>query len=133
MGIVPVVLAAIVLAFSLQDQRGALSANIVPDAFNGAHANATMEALSSEYPSRRPGSDGDRRLADHVGTTVRGRGVRMAQPLVTRSPDDPAALRPPVLTRRRRDVSRCRCPLMPLSAGDRTCSHYPVLSILKCR
>lgn len=59
MGVVPVLLAVIVLAFSLEDQQGALTTNVVPDAFNGPQAYATMKSLASAYPNRAPGSPGD--------------------------------------------------------------------------
>ena len=61
--LIPVVLAVIVLAFSLSDQQGPLGTNLAPDAYNGQNAYATMNTLASEYPNRRPGSTGDDALA----------------------------------------------------------------------
>src|SRR5437879_5640202 len=78
MGIVPVILAVVVLAFSLEDQRGALRTNVVPDAFNGTHAYSTMRELASRYPDRRPGSAGDRQLAAQVGGRLRRYGFRVS-------------------------------------------------------
>jgi hypothetical protein len=66
MGLAPVLLALVVVAFSLGNQQGALSTNVVPDAFNGGSAYADMQSLAHAYPSRRPGSVGDDRLASAV-------------------------------------------------------------------
>lgn len=66
MGLVPVLLAVIVLAFSLTDQQGPLGTTLAPDAFNGANANASMNKLAQEYPDRRPGSVADGNLARYV-------------------------------------------------------------------
>jgi len=64
--LVPLVLAVIVLAFSLENQQAPLSTNIAPDAYSGGNAYAAMKALASQYPNRRPGSQGDNRLAGYV-------------------------------------------------------------------
>ncbi len=71
-GFVAVVLAAIVLAFSLYDQQGSLSSTLAPDAFNGQSAYNEMNTLASAngYPSRRPGSAGDDALASYVAQTL---------------------------------------------------------------
>lgn len=71
-GLIPVVLAVIVFAFSLGDQQGALSTNIVPDAFNATRAYATMTSLAVRYPARPPGSLSDRRLAGYVASQLHG-------------------------------------------------------------
>jgi Peptidase family M28 len=76
MGIVPVVLAVVVLAFSIEDQAGALHSNVVPDAFNGSHAYRTMQALASQYPDRRAGSQGDRNLARYVARRLHRDGFK---------------------------------------------------------
>jgi hypothetical protein len=65
-GLVAVALAALVLAFSLDDQQGSLSTTLAPEAFNGGHAYATMTRLAREYPNRRPGSRADRAIANEV-------------------------------------------------------------------
>src|SRR5271165_6066255 len=65
-GLGVVLMAVIVLAFSLYDQQGALGTNLSPNAFNGASAYAMMNNLASGYPERRPGSDGDNALASYV-------------------------------------------------------------------
>ena len=74
MGIVPVVLAVIILAFSIEDQPGALHSNVVPDAFNGQHAYATMQMLAGSYPDRPSGSPGDGRLAGYVANQLGPKG-----------------------------------------------------------
>ena len=66
MALLPVVLAVIVLAFSLSDQQGPLGTNLAPDAYSGQNAFATMQALASAYPFRRPGSPGDDSLAGAI-------------------------------------------------------------------
>lgn len=84
MGIVPVVLAVIVLAFSLEDQQGALSTNVVPDAFNGNNAYSTMQYLAKRYPDRPPGSPGDGRaggqgVAGYVARRLRADGFTVSR------------------------------------------------------
>jgi hypothetical protein len=72
MGLVPVVLAVIVLAFSLGDQPTPLTTTLAPDAYSGSNANATMSALAAAVPRRAQGSNGDRRLATYVANRLRG-------------------------------------------------------------
>jgi hypothetical protein len=69
--LLPVVLAVIVLAFSLSDQQGPLGTNLAPDAYNGQNAYTTMNKLAGEYPNRRPGSTGDDALASQVAGVLR--------------------------------------------------------------
>src|SRR5690349_25077876 len=64
--LVPVLLAAIVCAFSLGDQPPAIGTTLAPDAFSGARAMRELQALSSAYPDRRPGGPGDAGLARRV-------------------------------------------------------------------
>jgi hypothetical protein len=78
MGIVPVVLAVIILAFSIEDQPGALHSNVVPDAFNGSHAYATMETLASRYPDRQAGSAADGELAGYVARRLHRYGFHVS-------------------------------------------------------
>lgn len=72
MGLVPVVFAVIVLAFSLGDQQGALPTNLAPDAYAGGNAWHTMNTLAQAYPRRRPGSYGDGKVADYVAHRLAG-------------------------------------------------------------
>jgi hypothetical protein len=65
-GLIAVLLAVIVVAFSLYDQDGPLGTTLAPDAFNGQNAEATMASLAKSYPSRPPGSSADRAIAGYV-------------------------------------------------------------------
>lgn len=78
MALLPVLLALVVVAFSLGDQQGTLSTSVVPDAFNGGSAYATMKSLAAAYPSRRPGSVGDDRLASAVARRLGGYGFSVS-------------------------------------------------------
>jgi hypothetical protein len=69
-GLLAVVVAFIVVAFSLAGQQGALEATLTPDAFDGSTAYNTMLSLAAQYPSRRPGSPGDQRIADAVAQAL---------------------------------------------------------------
>lgn len=71
MALLPVVLAVVVLAFSLSDQQGPLGTNLAPDAYNPQNAYATMHRLAAQYPNRRPGSVGDDDIASAVAGTLR--------------------------------------------------------------
>lgn len=78
MGLIPVLLAVIVLAFSLGDQQPPLVTTLAPDAFNGAGAYSRMVALAKQFPDRRPGSAGDNALADKVAGQLRTDGFTLA-------------------------------------------------------
>lgn len=73
-----VALAVIVLAFSLQDQQGALGTTLAPQAFNGQNAFTAMTTLARGDPSRRPGSAGDDALATDVGNAFRQDGFSVS-------------------------------------------------------
>jgi hypothetical protein len=68
---VPVLLALLVAAFSLQDRPRAIGTTLVPDAFDGIRAQILLDDLAARYPSRRPGSAGDARLASEVAQRLR--------------------------------------------------------------
>jgi hypothetical protein len=70
-----VVVAVIVLAFSLDNQASPLTATLVPDAFNGGPAYATMQSLAAQYPDRPPGSEADANIADYVAGSFKGDGL----------------------------------------------------------
>src|SRR3954451_15605758 len=72
--LVPVLLAVIVCAFSLQDQPPAIGTTLAPDAFSGARATRELDALAAAYPSRRPGDASDAALARRIAGTFRGMG-----------------------------------------------------------
>jgi hypothetical protein len=78
MGLLPVLLALVVVAFSLGNQQEPQSTNVVPDAFNGGHAYALMNSLAGAYPSRRPGSVGDDRLASVVAGKLQRAGFSVS-------------------------------------------------------
>lgn len=65
-GLGVVVLAVIVLAFSLANQQGALSTNLAPDEFNGQNVTSSLTTMAKVYPQRRPGSAGDDALASSI-------------------------------------------------------------------
>jgi hypothetical protein len=67
-------LALAIVAFSLTDRPGPLTATLAPDAFDGARALAEAQSLAARFPARRPGSSGDRALAAYVAQTLRGLG-----------------------------------------------------------
>ncbi|MBV9605037.1 MAG: M28 family peptidase [Solirubrobacterales bacterium] len=69
-GLMVVVVAVIVSAFSLGSQAAPLTATLVPDAFNGAAAYGTMQSLARQYPDRPPGSSADASIADYVAGSL---------------------------------------------------------------
>ncbi|HEY4096492.1 MAG TPA: hypothetical protein VGM33_13320, partial [Baekduia sp.] len=68
---VPVLLALLVAAFSLQDRPRAIGTTLNPEAFDGFRAQQTLDDLAKRYPDRRPGSDADTRLAGEVAAQLR--------------------------------------------------------------
>jgi hypothetical protein len=77
-GLVVVALAAIVLAFSLNNQQGPLGTTLAPEAFNGQNAYATMTKLAAQHPDRRPGSRGDRAVGEYVAQQLRADGFAVS-------------------------------------------------------
>ncbi|HUA02849.1 MAG TPA: M28 family peptidase [Solirubrobacteraceae bacterium] len=75
--LIVVAVAVIVVAFSLGSQPNPLNANLVPDAFNGGTAYATMGNLAAQYPARRPGSDADNSIADYVASNFSRDGLQV--------------------------------------------------------
>ena len=109
--LIPVLLALVLLAFSLENRPRALTTTLAPEAFEGrsafARAYGAGNSLADRFPDRRPGSLGDERLADvverqfkaaggfRVRTTVRqGQTIDGRRPLrtVVRTRNPPAAL-----------------------------------------
>ena len=74
-GLAVVVLAVLVLAFSLGDQRSALTSPLAPDAFNGQNVASETARLARAYPQRPPGSAADNDLATQVATSLSGFGA----------------------------------------------------------
>jgi hypothetical protein len=77
MGLIPIVLAVIVLAFSLTGQQGPLSTTLAPDAYSGSAAFGKLSWLARQYPYRHPGSSGDRHLAGFVASALRSAGFQV--------------------------------------------------------
>jgi Peptidase family M28 len=73
-GLMVVVVAVIVVAFSLGNQAAPLTGSLVPDAFDGQNAYNTMQSLAEEYPDRPPGSYGDNQIADYVASSLKQDG-----------------------------------------------------------
>jgi hypothetical protein len=73
-GLVPVVFALAIAAFSLTSHPRALTARLAPDAFQGSRALSELNTLAAAYPDRRPGSSGDQRLARAITHTLEGLG-----------------------------------------------------------
>src|SRR4051794_24512516 len=68
---VPVLLALLVAAFSLQDRPRPIGTTQSPEGFDGLRAQKTLDDLAAAYADRRPGSDGDERLARYVAGQLR--------------------------------------------------------------
>jgi hypothetical protein len=78
MGLIPVVLAVIVLAFSLGDQPAPLTTTLAPDAYSGQNAYATMNTLAKRFPRRAAGSDADSRLASYLANQLGPHGYQFS-------------------------------------------------------
>jgi hypothetical protein len=70
MAFVPVALAVLVLAFSLNSQQGALGTTLAPDAFNPSNVTTKLGAIETRFPDRRPASANDQGLAGYVARTL---------------------------------------------------------------
>jgi hypothetical protein len=78
--LVPVLLAFVLLAFSLENRPQPMRTPLAPDAFQGDRAfERAYESggLADRFPERRPGSDGDSRLARTVASQMRTAGFRV--------------------------------------------------------
>ncbi|HEV2997544.1 MAG TPA: hypothetical protein VGX16_00430 [Solirubrobacteraceae bacterium] len=71
----PVLLAVVIAGFSLGERSSTLSANLAPDAFDGARAFAEMQSLAAQFPDRRPGGLGDGALARYIAASIRALGT----------------------------------------------------------
>ncbi len=63
---VPVLVAVLVAAFSLQARPRPIGTTLAPDAFDGADAQQTLQDYAHRFPARRPGQRGDEELAARV-------------------------------------------------------------------
>jgi Peptidase family M28 len=70
----PFAIALGIAAFSLTGRPAPLRSSLAPDAFDGGRAYAESVSLAQEFPRRRPGSPGDRALAERVARTLRALG-----------------------------------------------------------
>jgi hypothetical protein len=75
--LLPILFVLVLVGFSLREQPHAVTTTLAPDAFDGAAAFAQLDGLAAEAPSRRPGSSGDRLVADRVERTLRADGFRV--------------------------------------------------------
>lgn len=71
---VPLLLAILVVAFSLESRPRAIGTTLAPDAFNGPGAFLALGQYAREYPLRRPGDRDDDRLAERVARDLRAVG-----------------------------------------------------------
>ena len=76
-GFLPILFALVLAGFSLREPPRPLTTSLAPDAFDGAAAFGQLDALATAAPRRRPGSTGDRLVAQRVGATLRANGFRV--------------------------------------------------------
>lgn len=69
--LLPVLLALIVVAFSLENRPGPLRTTFAPEGFDGARAARILRGLAEDFPDRRPGGPGDNALAGVVAAELR--------------------------------------------------------------
>ena len=74
---VPVLLALLVAAFSLETRPRPIGTTLAPDAFDGRRATATLDRLVREFPVRRAGDVADERLAVQIARELQvlGKGA----------------------------------------------------------
>jgi hypothetical protein len=68
---VPVLLALLVAAFSLQDRPRPIGTTQAPEAFDEIRADQTLNDLARRFPVRRPGDAADTRLAGEIAQRLR--------------------------------------------------------------
>ena len=80
-GLLGVLFALVLLAFSVENRPRPLTTPIAPDAFAGDRAfdraYGADEGLSDRFPDRRPGSAGDEGLADTIAAQMSDAGFRV--------------------------------------------------------
>lgn len=67
---VPLVIAILIAAFSLQPRPRPVGTTLAPDAFDGTATFQLLQDYAGAFPSRRPGSAGDDGLAARVATDL---------------------------------------------------------------
>ena len=75
----PALIALFVAAFSLADRPGGATTPFAPAGFDGGRAYTLLGDLGKQYPTRPPGSDADRALADRVADTFRANNFRVSR------------------------------------------------------
>jgi len=79
--LIPVLLALVLLAFSLENRPQPMRTSLAPDAFQGdrafERAYESGEGLADRFADRRPGSDGDNRLAEEIASQMKSAGFRV--------------------------------------------------------
>ncbi|MBW3652669.1 MAG: hypothetical protein KY433_03565 [Actinobacteria bacterium] len=79
--LIPVLLAFVLLAFSLENRPRPMRTPLAPDAFQGDRAfdraYESGEGLSARFAQRRPGSAGDERLAAEIASQMDDEGFRV--------------------------------------------------------
>ncbi len=69
--LLPLLLAFLVVAFSLEDRARPIGTTLPPDAFDGVAAWTTLGQLADRYPDRRAGDAGDDSLARDIARRMR--------------------------------------------------------------
>lgn len=67
----PVLFVLVLVGFSLRDQPRGVATTLAPDAFDETAAFAQLQRLARDAPERRPGSPGDRLVAERVEQAFR--------------------------------------------------------------
>jgi len=77
----PVLLAFVLLAFSLENRPQPMRTSVPPDAFTGERAfkraYGSGVGLSQRFPDRRPGSEADNRMAAEIAAQMRAAAFRV--------------------------------------------------------
>lgn len=76
-GLIPLLLAVVVVAFSLAERPRPVGTTLAADAFDANRAYAELRELVQRHPERRPGSPGDRALADEMAGAFAEAGFRV--------------------------------------------------------
>lgn len=95
----PVLLAVIVAAFSLQDRPRPIGTTLAPDAFLGVNAAQTLDDLAEDFPVRRPGGADDTALSEVVAGRLRALGKVTTRAFEGQTIDGKRDLRTVVATR----------------------------------
>ncbi len=88
--LLPVLLALIVVAFSLENRPGPLRTTLTADAFDAVRAERLLDRLVAAYPERPAGGAADTRLASRVAAELRAAlpGVRVQRRVISAATPD---------------------------------------------